>query len=104
MGLKAYWAYAFVCDTTLEEMLGVLNEAGPWTWSLRDSHWYGDYLNARPGGGVRVRIHEWPDSKYTALLQIASDGTAEQAAIDGIAQELLRRLPAKDIVETEPYD
>ena len=104
MGLKAYWAYEFVSDTPIEEMLAVLNEAGPWTWMLRDSYWYGDYLNVRPGGGVRVRIHEWEDSKYTALLQIDSDGTAEQPAIDAIVQDLLGRLQAEHLVETEPYD
>ena len=104
MGLKAYWAYEFVSATPLEEMRAVLNEAGPWTWSLRDSHWYGDYLNCRPGGGVRVRIHAWPESKYTVLSQIASEGTAEQPAINAVIRELLGRLKAQHIVETEPYD
>lgn len=104
MSLKAYWAYEFMCDTPIEEMLTVLNEAGPWTWTLRDSYWYGDYLNSRPGGGVRVRIHEWPESKFTALLQIETEGTAEQSTIDAIMQELLRRLQAEHVVETEPYD
>ncbi|MCH8961794.1 MAG: hypothetical protein IH820_10865 [Bacteroidetes bacterium] len=104
MGLKAYWAYEFVCDEPIEDMLVRLNSAGPWRWSPRDSHWYGDYLNARPVEGVRVRIHEWPESKYTALLQIESDSTAEQSAIDRIMQDLLGRLKARQVVETEPYD
>ncbi len=104
MDLKAYWAYEFVCDELIEDMLVRLNRAGPWRWSPRDSHWYGDYLNARPVEGVRVRIHEWPESKYTALLQIESDSTAEQSAIDRIMQDLLGRLKARQVVETEPYD
>lgn len=104
MSLKAYWAYEFVCDKPIEDMLVIMNQAGPWMWSPRDSHWYGDYLNARPVQGVRVRIHEWPESKYSVLLQIESDSQARQSTIDGIMQELLGRLQARHVVETEPYD
>ena len=104
MSLQAYWAYEFLCDEPIEDLLAILNASGLWTWSLRDSHWYGDYLNTRPVKGVRVRIHEWEASKYTALLQIEQDSEAEQAAIDGIMRALLDRLKARDVVETEPYD
>ena len=104
MALKAYWAYEFVCDHPIEAMLDVLNRAGPWTWALRDSHWYGDYLNGRPVEGVRVRIHEWPESKYSVLLQIETGSAAEQESVDATMAALLRRLEARQIVETEPYD
>ncbi len=104
MNLKEYWAYEFLCDEPIEDLLAILNASGPWTWSPRDGHWYGDYLNTRPVGGVRVRIHEWPESKYTALLQIEEGSEAEQAAIDAIMLDLLGRLKAREVVETEPYD
>lgn len=104
MSLKAYWAYEFVCDKPIEAIQTRLNASGPWTWTLRDSHWYGEYLNTRPAGGVRVRLHEWPESRYTALLQIDADSRAEQPAIDSIMQELLDRVQARQVIETEPYD
>ncbi len=104
MSLKAYWAYEFVSDKPIEAILVLLNASGPWTWTLRDSYWYGDYLNTRPAGGVRVRIHEWEDSKYTALLQIDAASEAEQSAVDGVMRELLGRVEARHVVETEPYD
>ncbi len=104
MSLEAYWAYEFLCDTPIEDLLATWNAAGPWTWSLRDSYWYGDYLNSRPVAGVRVRIHEWEASKYTALLQIEQESEAEQAAIDAIMLNLLSRVKARGVVETEPYD
>lgn len=46
----------------------------------------------------------WEGSNYTVLLQIASDGAAEQSVIDAVMQDLLGRLQAANIVETEPYD
>ncbi len=104
MNLKAYWAYAFTCDHALEAMHDLLNGAGPWQWSLRDSHWYGDYLNCRPVEGVRVRIHEWEDAAYTVLLQIEAGSAAQQDAVDQIVKTLLGRLEARSIVEEEPYD
>ena len=104
MSLQAYWAYAFVCDEPIEALLAILNAAGPWPWTLRDSHWYGDYLNTRPVRGVRVRIHEWEASRYTALLQTEQDSEAEQAAIDAIMRALLERIEARDVVDEEPYD
>jgi hypothetical protein len=57
--LKSNWAYDFECDQPLERMLTAFNAAGPWRWELRDSAWYGDYLNTQPISGVRVRIHEY---------------------------------------------
>jgi hypothetical protein len=85
MSLKAYWVYDFACDLSLEAILGIFNEAGPWHWQLRESAWYGDYLNARPAQGVRVRVHEYSyagaggtfmglrEAGFSALLQIESD-------------------------------
>jgi hypothetical protein len=116
MPLKAYWAYDFLCDRPLESLLALFNEAGPWQWEMRESAWYGDYLNARPSDGVRVRIHEYPqtgeggvfvglrDKGFSALLQIEADSPATQAEIDQVFRELLTRAPATGITEIEPYD
>jgi hypothetical protein len=103
MPLKAYWSYEFSCDKPLERMLALLNEAGPWTWELRESHWYGDYLNTRPLEGVRVRIHEF-QPKCSGLLQIESDSPAERDEIDKAFRALLMKLGAQGVEEQEPYD
>ena len=71
---------------------------------MRDSHWYGDYLNSRPAEGVRVRIHEWPDSIYTILLQIRAESTVKREAIDEAVRAIFGFLETKNIRETEPYD
>src|SRR6266478_1196352 len=52
------WAYEFAWDLSLSEMLDRLNGAGPWSWSVRESFWYGDYLKCRPMERVRARIHD----------------------------------------------
>ena len=49
-------AYAFDSPLPLEAMLAALN-AGPWSWTLRDSDTFGAYLVARPDSGpTRLRI------------------------------------------------
>lgn len=62
MPLEAYWAYGFALGRPLEDVLRVSNEAGPWQWEHRESAWYGGYLNTRPAEGVRVRVHEYPQT------------------------------------------
>ncbi len=107
MPLKAYWAYAFTCDQPLESILAVFNQAGSWKWECRESHSYGDYLNTRPIDGVRVRIHiqeSPPGSKYSGLLQIEPDSTAERQEIDDTFRALLVQIDARDLAEIEPYD
>src|SRR5437879_2295664 len=51
-------AYEFECDRSLTDMQTRLNQCGPWTWEIRESFWYGDYLKCRPMEGVRARIHD----------------------------------------------
>lgn len=104
-GLKAYWAYAFTCDLPMDAMASAWNAAGPWRWEVRDSHWYGDYLNTRPMDGVRVRIHESADrSRYTCLLQIDRDSSATRAQIDNVLRSLLERIDVRTTTPIEPYD
>ena len=106
MSLKAYWAYEFNCAKSIDEILAVFNVSGPWYWEMGDSAWYGDYLDAHPVEGVRVRIHEFPeaDVKYTALLQIKSESPVEQAEIDEVCKSLLNKINARDTKEIDPYD
>jgi hypothetical protein len=112
-------AYEFDCDMSLEEMLKVLNQKGSWEWTMRDSHWYGDYLNCRPEAGVRVRIHhpaefnpgtaqdpkdQDPKDRYTALYTIEPTAAAARDAIDHIFRELLVHLHARNLREIDSYD
>jgi len=50
-------AYAFDSPLTLQAMLASLNAAGPWSWTMRDSDTFTDYLVTRPDGGpTKLRI------------------------------------------------
>lgn len=116
MPLRAYWAYDFTSDQPIESILAVFNEAGPWEWELRESFWYGDYLNTQPTKGVRVRVHEYPqvgqagwfvglrDKGFSALLQIKPESPATQTKVDEVFRGLLTRVNATNITEIEPYD
>jgi hypothetical protein len=116
MALKTDWAYDFACDRSMERMLALFNGAGPWKWEQRQSAWYGDYLNACPSAGVRVRVHEYPksgesgvfmglrDRGFCALLQIEVESPATQAKIDEAFRGLLDSVKATEITEIEPYD
>ena len=116
MPLKAYWAYDFACDRSLADILAAFNAAGPWQWDLHESAWYGDYLNARPLDGVRVRVHAYPqageggvfvglrDKGFSASLQIEAECSATQAEVDEVLRRLLNRVSAEDLKEIEPYD
>ena len=110
--LKAYWAYDFACDQSLETILAALNSAGPWRWVLSESAVYGDYLNCRPEEHVRARLHEYPqmlfvglrDKGFSALLEIRAESMATRFEIDGVFQRLLQEIDATNITEIEPYD
>lgn len=113
---KAYWAYDFGCNQSLEGILSVFHETGPWQWGLRESSWYGDYLNAQPVEGVRVRIHEYPQTGeagefvglrgkgFSALLKIDAESPATREGIDEVFRGLLKKIGAEDVKEIEPYD
>jgi hypothetical protein len=122
--LKAYWAFAFRCDAPIELIETTWNEAGPWQWQLRDSAWYGDYLNTRPLEGVRVRVHEFPQQAseagvfvgpgaddgvdytdgFSVLLQIEPTSQATQADVDPVVTRLLSLINAQDVTPIVPYD
>jgi hypothetical protein len=110
------WAYDFACDRSVEELLRIFNEAGPWQWALHESAWYGDYLNTRPTEGVHARVHEYPqmgeggtfqgerDKGFMALLQIEGESGATRAEIDAVFRGLLSRADAAELRTIEPYD
>jgi hypothetical protein len=114
--LKSYWAYDFACDQSIEGVLAAFNAAGPWQWSLRESAVYGDYLNCRPTAGVRVRVHEYPqtgeygtfvglrDKGFSALLEIEASSVANRRGTDDVFRRLLQRIDATGVTEIEPYD
>jgi hypothetical protein len=124
MLLKAYWAYAFSCDKSMKTILTACNEAGPWQWEERESAWYSDYLSTRPVEGVRVRIHEFPQSNevggvfvgpgsdegvhydkgYTGLLEIREESAATKEDVDKVFRDLMSKINAENIKEIEPYD
>ncbi len=112
----AYWAYDFDSDRSLEAVLSVFNEVGPWQWELRESAWYGDYLYTCPAKDVRIRIHEYPQytemgkfsglraKGFSALLGIEAESSATQAEVDKVFRGLLGRVNATNITEIEWYD
>jgi putative hemolysin len=109
------WGYAFGSDHTLDAMATILN--GPWSWKLRDSSRYGDYLSTRSADRCHIRIHdtrnfiatlpagegdEKPPFRLTA--EIGSPAAAEHDECDRMVRELLTRLNARDVVTCEPID
>lgn len=111
------WAYDFDCDHSLSEIASLMNSAGPWSWQARESAWYGDYLNSRPERGLRVRIHQYPqtvgagekftgmrESGFMALLELGKESGSSREEIDRIFRELLSRINAANITDIEPYD
>lgn len=110
------WAYEFRCEWSLGEMVEILNASGPWAWSLRDSHWYGDYINCRPFDGVRLRIHKpatsislWPlewlrGTEYSCQLEVSPESAVPFTAIDSMFLALLRKLPVHNLAEIGTYD
>ncbi len=78
----------------------VFNAHGPWQWQLRESDFYGDYLNCRPKQHVRLRVHEYPSeghvkfvalhgTGFKALLEIEAEGGTSRSEIDDIFRRLL---------------
>jgi hypothetical protein len=111
------WAYDFACDLPIEGILAAFNAPGLWQWQLRESHFYGDYLNCRPKEHVRLRVHEYPgtgmlmfkfagssDKGFKALLEIEAESGATRSEIDDVFQRLLQAINATNVTEIEPYD
>jgi hypothetical protein len=114
--LAAYWAYDVLRDGGIESMQRALNDAGPWSWDLRESAWYGDYLAAYPADGCRIRIHEYPfegeagtfiglrERGFSILLDIKAGAAVTEADIDAAFRAMLDRIGATGLMSIEPYD
>lgn len=81
MPRKAF-AFGFECDRTLDQIVSQLNDAGPWSWQVRESYWYGDYLNCRPAKGIRIRIHDHGQPQPPRFQQQARPDYTMQVDID----------------------
>lgn len=87
---------------------------------MRDSYWYGDYLNCRPAEGLRVRIHDYeqvigrasrldddPHKQGPDLtMQVDREHGCPIEAGDmlKIVNELFVKMGARNVVEIELYD
>jgi hypothetical protein len=125
MSATANWAYTFTCDKNLDEMVAILNRAGPWTWGLRDPDGGDLYLLARPADGARACIHVQDppvdigggrrtysghlrydgqlsavNSKYSAELCAGKLGLIERQEIDDQFRAMVVHLEARDLA---PY-
>ena len=105
------WAYEFSSPKSLYAMETILNQAGPWPWRVRDCAWYPDYLQCRPGEGVRICIYEVnpPGGPlYRALVEVGQKSNAQGASLETAFRDLLAKVSAENISEIEaaewPFD
>src|ERR1700740_3096098 len=111
------WAYDFDCVLDLDGMASAMNTDGIWKWQGRESYSYGDYLNTRPAPGVRVRIHQYPqtvgagtqftgprESGFMALLEMADQSASTREQIDKVFRDLLDKIQATHVSAIEPYN
>jgi hypothetical protein len=106
------WAYDFQCDLSMEAILDALEQAGPWSWTQRESYVAGSYINCRPQDGTRIKINEHPqgfverpgEAGFSALLQTSSADAAFRQELDRTLRSLLAHIDAREIVAIEPYD
>jgi hypothetical protein len=110
------WAYDFACDQPLAAIAAAFSAAGSWQWQVRESTIYGDYLNCRPAAGIRLRVHEYPQTGafgtftglqtqgFAALIELEEQNEASRAQVDGLFRLLLQGIGVTDLVPIEPYD
>src|SRR5438270_12812400 len=95
-------AYSFIfAYSSTDTLCARLNEVA-WQWRVGDSHWYGDYVAARPFPGVRIRIVDFPGRTesgyiYESDIRIDKECTTPMAEIDTAYRNVLAQLPAQDI-------
>jgi hypothetical protein len=103
------WAYDFECDMTMEEIITVLNGAGPWTWIWREKDALGPYISSVPFAGARARIYDLVsyDSNgptYTADFRLDERSEEKRSAIDSVFKQLSGKLAARHVRKGEGYD
>lgn len=101
--------YTFTSALTLADMRARLDAAGPFAWSERDSHWYGDYVGTQtlqeravlkivvaPGGGFGLDVK---------LRTDAASVDAQWAWLEEtITSKLLPTVQAREIRRSGPVD
>jgi len=96
------WAYEFRCDRSLYEMAPLFNQAGPWTWGVRDCAFYPDYLECRPGGGLRACVYEVNPPggpAYRSYVEVRGTAGVDRATVDPVFLKLLGTLPVRGLAE-----
>jgi hypothetical protein len=102
-------AYSFICDySSTDTLCERLNQVA-WQWRVGDSHWYGDYVAARPFPGVRIRIVDFPgrmDNEYIyeSDIRVGKECTTPMAEVDAAYRNVLAQIPAHGIKEIESFD
>ena len=109
------WAYEFESALSQDELMDRLTAAGPWTWSRRESEWFGEYLISRTPEGVRIRIHDRqepffgsserePGPRYKCLLDTSSGDAETKASVDSTFGDLLRSAGVTELTPIDTYD
>lgn len=103
------FAFEFRCPLGLEAILPKLPQAASWSWEMRDSHWYGEYVS---GGDDRSRMRiyvEKAPGRFTLqvnLVSLDADGASPTgwfATMRALAAEvILPAIDASDVVPTTP--
>ena len=93
----------------MEEIILTLNESGPWKWIWRDKDAFGPYISSVPLEGVRARIYDLDGyhsngPTYTADFRLDERSEAMKSAIDGVFNELLGKLAARNVTAGEGHD
>jgi hypothetical protein len=116
----------FAFDSTLSfpEMIGRLNDVGPWKWHERDSAWYGSRASAHPdpGAGYSLRfdliesgsnevggtVVAGEGRQFCISLRFQSDrpdAESEWTRLEAtLRNELLPALGAADVTPTDTID
>ncbi len=99
-------AHAFQCGSDLTELKTRLDAAGPWSWTPRDSDYFGDYLSARARPDeAMLKIYGDPEKGYQIDIFFEADGDGAEAAWqrlhDDIVERLLPSIGATDVEDTD---
>jgi hypothetical protein len=106
------WAYEFTCPHTLEKILEVFNQAGPWEWRLRDSYFLGSYMNTRPSDSTHIKLGDFSQgfvsgrsgAGFSVLIRTESQDRVHREQLNATVLGLLNRIDAEDIQPAEAWD
>ena len=96
--------YRFSCSLGLEAILPILNNAGPWVWSFRDSDTEGFYLVTHaPPGKTKIKITgEGTDFQIDVFRYTDDPVAAPSELVHGIIlKSLLPAVGATDVRAVE---